>query len=144
MAALAETIVCLRIFGDDLDPDEITNLLGCSPTASARKGDVRAKRFKERTGRWQLAADVRVPGDLEGQIKEIFAKLVCDSDVWENVTNRYECDVFCGLFMNEGNEGLELDPSTLLMLGSRGLQLGFDIYGPIAKGSDHSEEVFEA
>lgn len=144
MAALAETIVCLRIFGDDLDPDEMTNLLGCSPTASARKGDIRDKGFKERTGRWQLEADVRVPGDISSQIKELFANLVCDIEVWESIKKRYQCDIFCGLFMNEGNEGLELDPSTLLMLGSRGLQLGFDIYRPIARNSDHSEEVFEA
>ncbi|GLK57069.1 hypothetical protein JOD31_003102 [Methylopila capsulata] len=144
MADMAETIACLRIFGDDLDPDEMTKLLGCSPTASARKGDVRAKKFKERTGRWQLQADVRVPGDLNGQLKEIFAKLVCDIDVWKRVTTHYECDVFCGLFMSEVNEGIELDPSILLMLGSRGIQLGLDIYGPIAKLSDHSEEVFGA
>ena len=32
--------------------------------------------------------------------------------------------------MQESNEGLDLRPETLVMIGSRGLRLGFDIYGP--------------
>lgn len=32
--------VSLRVFGDDLDPVEVTTLLGCQPTEARRRGEV--------------------------------------------------------------------------------------------------------
>jgi len=32
-------IVSLCLYGDDLDPDKVTALLGCQPTQAARKGE---------------------------------------------------------------------------------------------------------
>jgi hypothetical protein len=37
---------------------------------------------------------------------------------------------FCGLFLDEMNEGISLSPDTLAAIGSRGLSSGLDIYGP--------------
>ncbi len=54
-----------------------------------------------------------------------------DLDVWSDIIRRYSCDLFCGLFMSEGNEGADLAPEMLAMLGARGLRLGLDIYGPV-------------
>jgi hypothetical protein len=39
MAVLSGSTASLRFFGDDLDPDELTKLLGCPPTKSASKGE---------------------------------------------------------------------------------------------------------
>ncbi|PZQ15969.1 MAG: hypothetical protein DI565_09140 [Ancylobacter novellus] len=80
---------------------------------------------------WHLAAKDRTPGDLEAQILELLSKMTYDLSIWREMSSRYKCDVFCGLFMTEGNEGMSLQPATLSMLGERGLQLGLDIYGPI-------------
>jgi hypothetical protein len=52
-----------------------------------------------------------------------------DLAVWEELTTRFSADLFCGLFMREGNEGLSLSPETMQALGSRRLLLGLDIYG---------------
>jgi hypothetical protein len=38
--------------------------------------------------------------------------------------------VFCGWFVNEGNEGVEIEPHALRALGERGIKLDLDIYGP--------------
>jgi hypothetical protein len=51
--------------------------------------------------------------------------------VWRELQRRYNCDIFCGLFLHEGNEGENLAPETLVALGARGLALGLDIYGPV-------------
>ena len=51
-----------------------------------------------------------------------------DPSVWLDLTCRFRCDVFCGLFVTEGNEGAELHPRVLSMLVDRGLRLGLDIY----------------
>ncbi|TWI36168.1 hypothetical protein IQ26_03122 [Mesorhizobium tianshanense] len=36
--------------------------------------------------------------------------------------------MFCGVWLNEENQGLGLAPQTLLMLGERGIELDLDIY----------------
>ncbi|PZQ15968.1 MAG: hypothetical protein DI565_09135 [Ancylobacter novellus] len=41
MPGLQETSAAVRIAGHDLEPTEITTLLGCMPTMSQRKGDER-------------------------------------------------------------------------------------------------------
>lgn len=49
--------------------------------------------------------------------------------VWERLTSSFEADIFCGLFLESMNEGLEISPQTLLAIGQRSFTLGFDIYG---------------
>ncbi|HEB91198.1 MAG TPA: DUF4279 domain-containing protein, partial [Deltaproteobacteria bacterium] len=39
MAAIARVRVSLRVFGDRLEPEEVSALLGCEATSSHRKGD---------------------------------------------------------------------------------------------------------
>jgi hypothetical protein len=58
--------------------------------------------------------------------------LTDDLDVWKGISNRYKCDLFCGLFMNEMNEGVSLNPDVLAILGDRGVVLALDIYHPTA------------
>jgi hypothetical protein len=81
-----------------------------------------------RTGTWRLVAGKRMPGDLDGQIAELLAGLSDDLSIWADLTARFEADVFCGLFMRGGNEGLCLSAKTLQDLGSRNLPLNLDIY----------------
>ncbi|GJE40986.1 DUF4279 domain-containing protein [Methylobacterium soli] len=124
-------MVALRIFGDPLDPDEITQRLGIEPTGWARKGDTRrtasGRDVVAWSGSWRL--DAGIPGDLNTQIGALLTRLPSDPSLWRELSHRYQCDVFCGLFLREGNEGTELQPQILSMLGERGLPLGLDIYG---------------
>jgi len=135
MGMISETAATLRFFGDDLDPDEITRFLGAEPTVGVRKGEswatsLDAEKISKR-GSWRLQTARRQPGDLDGQIAELFAPLTTDLSIWRDLTKRYEADVFCGVFMLEGNEGLSLSPGILEALGSRGLVLDLDVYGPL-------------
>jgi hypothetical protein len=67
---------------------------------------------------------------LNGQVAELFATLTTDLPVWNALSRRFQADVFCGLFLNEANEGIILSPETLTAIGLRGLSLNMDIYGP--------------
>ena len=71
-----------------------------------------------------------MPGDLDGQITELLAGTTKDLAVWKRLTDIYHADVFCGLFLEESNEEINVSPQMLLMLGERGIALGLDIYGP--------------
>ena len=132
MAALHETTITLRFFGDDLDPDEVTTRLGCSPSFSAKKGSVwTTKGGTEkvaRTGFWRLAVANRSPGDLDAQITELLAQCSDDLSEWANLTTRFTANVFCGVFMDGSNEGASLSPAVMSLLGSRNLPFWLDIY----------------
>ncbi|SFU40861.1 protein of unknown function [Methylobacterium sp. 174MFSha1.1] len=131
MPEIARITVSLRIVGDALDPDEITQRLGVEPTGCARKGDTRrtasGREVIARSGTWLLRTDAS--GDLNTQIATLLAELPNDPSLWTDLSRRYRCDIFCGLFMGDINEGTELQPKLLSALGGRGLRLSLDIYG---------------
>ena len=138
MPAVAQSLASLRIFGDDLDPDEITALLGGHPTSCERKGDLRGKDpsgndyfFKQ--GGWRLKATPRSPADLDAQVREIFAGLTNDLVQWRALGARYKIDVFCGPFMQTGNDGFSLSPGAMTILSARGIEIGFDLYPPLSE-----------
>lgn len=135
MAALHETTMSLRFFGDELDPDEITAHLGGPPSVGRKKGDAwLTKSGKERvarTGSWLLNAADCQPGDFDGQIAQLLGGLSNDLTVWNDLTTRCKADIFCGAFMQESNEGLSLSAKSMLDLGARRLSIGFDIYAPV-------------
>lgn len=132
MGTVSRTVATLRFFGDDLLPDEITSRLGRAPSKSETKGDewkrpngiIRIARW----GSWRLEAADREPGNLDAQVAELLSELSDDLTVWADLTTRFRADVFCGLFLDEGNEGISLAPQTLAMLGARNLKVGLDIY----------------
>lgn len=124
------TSVTLRFFGDDLDPDELTRLLGAKPTVQRRKGDVipdRDGRVAD-TGSWLLSSERQSHKALELQIGGLFARLTDDVAVWRDLVARFKSDLFCGLWSESWNRGLELSPDILLQISDRGLRVGFDIY----------------
>lgn len=132
MGAIDHSEVTLRLFGDDLEPEEINALLGATPTAACRKGQEIIGRNTgtvriAKTGNWRISAARREPEDLEAQIFEILGQLTQNLKVWESLS-RYEPDLFCGIFMGSSNDGLLLSPRALLALGQRGITLGLDIY----------------
>ena len=139
MGAIDHSVATLRLFGDDLVPDEISALLGASPTVSHRKGQelIGSKTGIARiakTGSWRRSAARREPEDLESQIFEILGQLTQDLTAWESLA-RFQPDLFCGLFMGSSNDGLPLSAKALLALGQRGIALGLDIYDVGDQGS---------
>ncbi|MCK4118390.1 DUF4279 domain-containing protein [Ralstonia pseudosolanacearum] len=135
MAHLNRSKATLRIMGDDLDPEEISRLLGCKPTTAQRKDEAVVGGNAGRTriaqfGMWRLKATPREPEDIDGQIAEILGQLSDDQEVWRAMGERYKVDLFCGLFMKSGNEGMSLSPSSLRALGVRHIEIGFDLYSP--------------
>jgi hypothetical protein len=134
MASLDRTAASLRIFGDDLDPKELTLLLGHEPSGAEIKGqEIVGKSTGNtrvaRTGSWRLSATKQAPGNLDAQIEEILSKLSSDLSVWKKVSERYRVDLFCGLFLKGVNEGLIISSNSLAALGNRGIEMELDIYG---------------
>lgn len=133
--SIARLSVSVRVLGDDLDPEEVTRLLGTAPNFAARKGDQRqsgSRPFQQRIGIWTFARTTKPSSEweLDGAIKALLGRLPSDLDVWRRLAERYSLDVFCGLFMSSDNQGTDVQPETLRLLADRGLALSFDLYGP--------------
>lgn len=116
-------------------------MLGCEPTYTHSKGqtgrsEASGSEWIRRYSIWTLSAEDRKPADLDAQVAELLGKLTPDLTVWEALRKEHEIDLFVGLFMEEGNEGFELSPATLVALGQRGIMVGFDIYGPVKELQD--------
>jgi len=140
MAHLHSSSASLRIFSDDLIPDEITSLLGATPSSARTKGDqIVGKNTGQvriaKTGSWHLNASDREPADLNVQIHEMLSQATPDIAVWQSITKKYRADLFCGLFMRVNSEGLTISAASLAALGARGIELGLCIYG----GDDEDE-----
>jgi hypothetical protein len=128
-----EAKVTLRLNGDELDPSEVSRLLGCSPSQSAKTGETitnsRGIARTVRQGFWSLSSG-RSDVDVEDQVTILLTQLTSDLSVWRDLTRRFRADIFCGLFLNASNRGFDLGPVILRQLADRGISIGFDIYGP--------------
>jgi len=134
MASISQTKATLRIIGDDLLPEDITDSLGGFPTSCQAKGqEIIAKSGKVRvatTGLWRLTATDQLPGDLDAQVSEILDQLTDNLDAWQELSDNYRIDLYCGVFLGGSMEGLRLSAESLLKLGERNILLDMDIYGP--------------
>ncbi len=77
---------------------------------------------------WSLEARETEPVDLDGQVNAILSRLTTDKAVWAKLGAEYDIDLFCGWFMEYGNEGVSINPETMAALGTRGILLDIDLY----------------
>jgi tRNA (guanine37-N1)-methyltransferase len=124
-----ETSAALRFFGDDLDPEELTKLLGQAPTSFARKGTIEGSKRPRaaKTGRWILDIPLTAGDNLPDQIRSILSPLTDDLSIWRDLGERYQADMYCFLGMI-GKLGYSLDASLSRLLADRGLSLQLDMY----------------
>jgi len=130
LSMLTNTTAGFRVRGDDLDPVEITQLLKVVPSSSHVKGELvrKDREARYRTGGWHLRAPDSDEGDLDGQIEGLLAQFPDDPALWAHLSNRFRLDMFCGVFFEGYQGGLELDPETILALGKRCIKRGLDLY----------------
>lgn len=132
MGPLARSKATLRIFGDELVPEEISRLLGAEPTSAHAKGPVLSKTsgrvVMRHSASWRLEAIETAPECLDDQVSDLLGQLTQDLSVWSDIASRFRVDLFCGWLMSSSNEGVEVSPETMLALGRRHIQLSIDIY----------------
>lgn len=131
--------VSLRIRGDALDPEFLTQQFGITPSRSARKGETLIRQGRERmqeTGVWVYRLEVPPAtelGEAIGLLLEVFPE---DSTLWGEITSAYTADVFCGMFLEDDHQSTVVGPEILTALGRRGLPISLDCYAPFGVGKD--------
>lgn len=125
--------VALRVRGDALDPEFLTQQFGVAPSFSARKGEtvVRDRReIVQQTGVWDYQLNAPPATELGGVIERLLEVFPEDSTLWGELTTAYTADVFCGIFLQDDNQSTVIDPEVLAALARRGLPLSLDLYAP--------------
>jgi len=95
-----EASVSLRFFGDDLEPTEITRLLGCQPSEAACTGQLVTclkGSYTARRGFWRLRSE-RGETDIADQLTNLLGRLTGDLAIWRELTARYDADLFLRAF----------------------------------------------
>ena len=130
MAAIARSRVSLRVFGDSLEPEEVSSLLGREPTRSHRTGDKSATNSSaiEPTGAWILDSGLSEKSEIEDHVEALLSSVSNDNDEWASLTSRFSASILCSAFLDQYNEGFELSPRLAQSLAERGLVIAFDLY----------------
>lgn len=138
-----ELRISLAIYGEDLDPDEVTRLLCCAPTASHRRGDVRfSKKIGSSTvakrGVWLLSVEGTAPQTADELTAAIFERISLDDQVWSALAARFDIQMRYGVFVNAWNRGLDLNSDLVQKLAIIRASLVFDIYAEVDDGPEES------
>ena len=148
MPGIARVRVSLRVFGDALEPDEVSALLGRQPSRSHRKGEGSSSVSKsassgssteptskptleptsEPTGVWILDSGLSGKAEIEEHVEALLSLVSNDCDEWASLTSRFSASILCSACLDEYNEGFEISPRLAQSLADRGLVIAFDIY----------------
>ena len=126
----------LRIRGDSLDPDFLTQQLGVPPTSSARMGDPTedGRTRTHESGEWSYRVAVPPESELGEVLEQLLTVFPTDATLWEELTGTYAADISCDLFLEADFQRTELDASVLGALARRGLPLRLRLHAPSADG----------
>jgi hypothetical protein len=145
MSDISGSAVTIRLFGTELNPEYVTQLLGCTPSSAAKTGEKIIKPSgKERIvkrGFWLLESGESDEIGIEEKIELLLVKTTDNPESWQEVVRNLDvADISCGLFIDNWHEGFTLSPSILRKVADRRLEISFHIYSPTDTWYDEDEE----
>ena len=120
----------LCICGDELDPNQITQLLGLSPTRSHRRGDRLSPDGRSfGTGAWLYQVDSDVAPDApELALGHLLDRLPSDRALWTELGQRYDIRISFCIGFEGWNKGFTLSARNIQRTAALGVRLDFDLY----------------
>ncbi len=105
MSAISRANATLRVIGSDLNPEEISSLLGGLPTRANRKGDDLQKSpyapvRPATAGLWAVEAQLATPSDVNLKIVDLLNGLTDDLLVWKRILlNKKKIKTLINIFL---------------------------------------------
>ena len=125
-----ETGVCLAVYGDDLNPDDVSARLGCSPTHCHRRGDQRSPNsLPYPQGAWFLETRGEAPTGPEQLIRRLLMRLPNDPQVWIGLASNYDVQLRIAIHFSRWNKGFDMSKEVVAMISNLHATIGFDLYG---------------
>jgi hypothetical protein len=134
---MKEYTVEFRIHGRDLDPSQVTSLLGLEPSLVRLAGDPRSSNANWVDAMWsyngfpESAGSVTWPS-LEEGLNFVLEKLWPLKEAVQTYKTDCKPILWCGHFQSTVNESTNLSPDILNKLGDFGVELFIDSYCPEA------------
>lgn len=144
MNALQENGNCLiahatfRVLGQHLDPDEVTRILGVSPTQALRRDQLvptPTSVRRQETGVWLLKSEGKVAStSLERHLLYLLDLLEPRGAALERLRNMADvtADFFCFWLSATGHGGPIFSADVMRRVAATGAELGIDFYGGAA------------
>jgi hypothetical protein len=124
----------LNVAAPDLKPEEVTQLLGATPTAQQTRGEPVLRTdgsvgLPRKYGRWSrtIKAPETDEWDVAEVIRDLFSGLPESLEVWSKVRQLGTIRISLGLSLAKNNEDFFLDAELIGFLADRGVSLWFDI-----------------
>jgi hypothetical protein len=121
--------VVLAIYGEELIPDEITELLRCQPTRSHLKGEKKGPggpAFSK--GAWFLEVRGEPPKTPEILTRKILMMVPSNPEIWNLLKKRFGVQIRYGIHMSGWNKGFELPHDLIAWMTVLGVDVEFDLY----------------
>lgn len=124
-----ETCATLAVYGEELEPDDITAMLGCAPTSSHRRGDRRGKRSPPaKRGGWLLEHRGKRPDGPEELTAVLLDQVSKDPAVWKALVERYDVQLRLGIHITGWNRGFGLSSALVGRIAALGPSIDVDLY----------------
>jgi hypothetical protein len=125
-----ETYVTLRIYHEELNPQDVSSKLRLTASHSQSKGQVIQGQRVAPIGGWFIGSEGHVDSrDVQRHIGWILDQLLGREALLLALQDEgYETDLFCFWASATGHGGPELSPEIMERLSSLRLKIGFDIY----------------
>lgn len=125
-----EASVSLCVFGEDLDPAEVTRLLGVAPTRTHRRGDrTEAQSRPSVQGAWIRQVRCEAPVTPEAALRRLLDSIPRDHDAWLQLAAEASVQVRVACHFTRWNKGFSFSPDVVRRLGELGLEVRFAFYG---------------
>jgi len=125
-----ETHSSLRIFSDDIAPDEITKLLQIEPTKTFRQGESHNRgKLKRKTNGWFYSTEKPSSSkDTRRHLDLILAQLDGKNEAVQQLHSKgCKIDIIT-YWLSVGQGGPLLMPQQMLKLGTLGIEIWWDVY----------------
>ena len=124
-----ETGVKLCVYGEDLDPDDVSKRLGIEPTDCHRIGERKSPRSPPwDSGAWILEIRGEPPDDPETLTSKLLSKLTVDGSVWMRLSDDYIVQLRYGIHMKGWNREFDFSSELVSKIATTNAQVVFDIY----------------
>ena len=124
-----ETGVCLAVYGEDLDPPDVTAIIGREPTSAHRKGDRRGPRSAPyKAGAWFFKVRGEAPQGPAELTAALLDQLPDDERVWAKLNELYKVQLRYGIHMTGWNRGFDLPAGLAARIAKLRATVMFDIY----------------
>ncbi len=129
----AQTSVTLRVFADDVAPQEITKIIEIEPSEAHVKGQPKYKRRSDiinKTNGWFLRSDDKVESkDFRRHLDWLIQQLNSRHAALRELTAKgAQIDIFCPWASKTNEGGPIIDPRQMKVLGELNVELVFEFW----------------